>query len=142
SRSIVTSTVKNRPNVTIAHQRRSNPVANRTTAATATAGPGGSSNIQTPLAQRKVERDTKIPAAILSAITTQIIPSVLRSCFVPVLLRDRRVSVSSTSEAKKINPSFDDSGIVKFLSSRIAHHGARYSRTRASSLRESPAFPV
>ena len=43
---------------------------------------------------------TKTPAMMLTAITSQIIPSVLRSCFVPVLLRDRRVKVRRISETR------------------------------------------
>jgi hypothetical protein len=91
--SIVTSTVKKRPRVMMAHQRRINPATNNTTPALANIRPCGSAPARKFCA-------TKMPAVTLTAITSQIIPSVLRSCFVPVLLRDRRVKLRRISETR------------------------------------------
>jgi len=89
----------------IAHQRRINPATNNTKPAIANIRPCGSA------AAGKFSA-TKKPAVMLTAITSQIIPSVLRSCFVPVSLRDRRVKLRKISEARKINPSWSERAIT------------------------------
>lgn len=68
--------VKKRPRVMMAYQRRINPTTNSTTPALANICPCGSAAVRKFCA-------TKTPAAMLTAITSQIIPSVLRSSFVP-----------------------------------------------------------
>ena len=85
--------------MTIAHQRTASPSANNATASARIQLLSGNSNIHTNCLSER-DRATKTPAMMLTMITTQIIPRVLLSCFVPVLLRDRRVIVSSNSDAK------------------------------------------
>src|SRR5207247_2209685 len=52
-----------------------------------------------PVAQRQGFAN-KRPAATVTIITTHTTSNVLRSCFMPVRLRERRVTVSSNSEIR------------------------------------------
>src|SRR6478672_1315478 len=111
--STTTSTVKNRPSVTIAHQRKISPATKKTTAKTEIHSLSGKSNSPTQPALSVLDCATNTPARMLITITTQIIPSVLLSWRSPVFVRERRVIVSSTSDAKKTNPSFAEKDMFR-----------------------------
>src|SRR5882724_10722716 len=53
-----------------------------------------------------------INAATLTTITSHTTRNVLRSCFVPVRLRERRIAVSSNSEIRYTSPSRSETDIA------------------------------